>query len=463
LENFTDTNDLAGTRRVEKTGSNCLPNEVFFNIFEKIQDDKALLFSCLNVQKRWYHLALPHLWHHFEFSISSKQNIRKLNQLVTDEHLAMHLSGEIDHSLINPNFTLVRSLFLSINICGARVNDRHESELLSVSIKKFIILLTSCTDVRYLGLDIRPFCPINASIAAWRALEGANGSLLELIQCAAAREYTTLYLDVSIQKWQYDAKTSDQIQRYLRCLARHTTRLHLVDRASSSWSSIAPLLRLRRLEFENVGSPSIEACAAFWDVVESLSLEELALTGFSFPHDRTFPKWQQTLKSLRFNHFSETEETVSKILTSFPNLRTLAFHNPLSSTIDNSAVANTQIACVNLRKIVFTHCRAQRNLLSQIAKACPQLQICMPPDNASDLDIVTLIDYCPNLTALLIDSCTELTSISIHHIPRAERLRSLLFNIHHLFSLDEECTPQLARIVLITQSRTRNYGDGSER
>ena len=425
-----------------KTDIDKLPNEVLFNIFEKLQDDKSLLFNCLCLQRRWYNLALPHLWNHFEFSLGNKRDLRQLQQLVTDEHVSMCFSGE-QIETINPNFTLVRSLFLSVNLCGERINDAHDCAGVSRTINKFITLLKSCTNMRYLRLDVRPFLPINASIAAWPTLANNNALLLELVQQAGVGAYGSFFLDASLPKWQYEESSSLQIRAYLKLLAPQITRLHLVDTASTAWSSIEPFSRLRSLEFENIGNAGTEACSAFWDVLESMPLEDLGLSSLIFPRYRKFENWQN-LRSLRLNQFGEIEATVSKVLSSFPNLRTVAFHNPLHTTENTPVNAMTDIACVSLRKIVFTHCRAQPYLLSHIAKACPQLQICMPPDNASDLDIVTLIDYCPNLTVLLIDCCTDLTSVSIQHIPRAERLRSLLFNFQHLFSLDEECILALA-------------------
>jgi len=77
----------------------------------------------------------------------------------------------------------------------------------------------------------------------------------------------------------------------------------------------------------------------------------------------------------------------------------------------------------------------------------------MPPDNASDEDIITLIDSCRSLTTLLIDCCTDLTSTGIASLPRAKRLRSLMFNFQHLVYLDEECIFALAENCVDLHSR----------
>jgi hypothetical protein len=63
----------------------------------------------------------------------------------------------------------------------------------------------------------------------------------------------------------------------------------------------------------------------------------------------------------------------------------------------------------------------------------------MAPDNASDSDIITLINSCHFLTSLMVDSCKELTSISFLHFPHAARLRSFMFDVEQLSSLDEKC------------------------
>lgn len=394
------------------------------------------------VQRRWYELALQHLWYHFEFSINSERDLQKLHDIVIDQPFDSRLENGAT-SLIKPSLSMVRSLFLSINLRGERVNDVARCDAISFGIQKFTVLILACTGLRHLRLDIQPFVPLNAHFSVWEVLQEKNALIEELVRLASLKEYTTLFLDTTPPRWQYEGISSEKIRVYLDVLAPHTTRLRLAAAAAVSSSWIAPLSRLRRIEFDNIGNPKVEACAAFWDTLELIPLDELALSGVVFPRFRSFRNWK-CLRSVRLNQFCDIEGAVSTVLRSFPNLRHLALHNPLPSANDYPLSPVTEIICTNLRKLVFTRCRAQKDLLSQVALACPQLQICMPPDNASDLDIISLIDFCPNLTALHIDCCTDLTSASIHHLPRAERLRSLLFNFQHLVSLDEECIFALA-------------------
>ena len=410
------------------------------------------------VQRRWYELALPHLWCHFEFSVSSDRDLRRLGKLVTDGKIRQCLFGG-DSSCSLTNFTLVRSLSLSVNLGG----NGFQSEPIASVLTNFNALLVTCTGLRDLRLHIQPFSePTITAIPLELRVPSQNNRLLEdLVQHASQGDYATLFLDISLQRWRYEERTADRIRQYIRLLAPQITSLRLVETASASASLITPLSRLRRLEFDNLGNPGIESCAAFWDVLESLPLEDLALSGFILPL-RRFERWHR-LRSLRLNRCGNLEEAMSISLRSFPDLRSLSFHDPLPEALNTFPAPLTEIVCTNLRKIIFTHCRAQKNLLSRIAESCPQLQICMPPDNASDLDIITLIDSCPYLTALLIDGCAELTSVSIHHLPRAGRLRSLLFNFQHLVSLDEECISALSeKCPDFTQSRIPNYNDGSQ-
>ena len=412
-------------------------------MFEKLQDHKGILYYCLLVQRRWYDLALPHLWYHFEFSLTSERQLAKLNRLIPDEHLYSQLGFQSNFTR-NPNFSFVRSLFLSVNLRGERVSNRRRCEAINDALKKYLVLFAECTGVRFLRLDLQPFVPTNAHVSIWEDLDQNNGLIYELVQIAAHREYATLFLDAAQIRWQPQDVSTGQVQYYVEALGSKITRLHLCETASLTWSWLSPLHRLRRIEFDNTGNPGIEALSSFWDAITPIALEELALSGFIFPRSRTFPNWR-SLRMIRLNQFGDVEGAVSTILRSFPSLQHAAFHNPHPISNNYDPLPVSDIVCTGLRKIVFTRCRAQQNLLAQVAKACPLLQWCMPPDNASDEDIITLIDRCPNLTSLLIDCCTDLTSTSIHYIPRAERLRSLLFNFQHLFVLDEDCIFALAQ------------------
>src|ERR1700733_13350209 len=61
-----------------------LPNEVLFNIFEKLQDNKTTLCQCLLVSKRWYNLSVHHVWAELEF-IGDKKSTQLLRNVVPDE------------------------------------------------------------------------------------------------------------------------------------------------------------------------------------------------------------------------------------------------------------------------------------------------------------------------------------------------------------------------------------------
>jgi hypothetical protein len=404
-------------------------------VFEKLQDHKGTLYNCLFVQRRWHDPALSRLWYHFEFSLTSERQLTKLNRLITDNHLK---DGHHPVRSHNANFSLVRSLFLSVNLRGERVSTTRRCDAINNALGKFILVLTECTEIRFLRLDLQSFVPMNAHLDLWQHFELYNSLIYDLVRIASQRNLDTLFLDVTQDRWQRQESSSAGVQFYLETLRSQITRLQLCETASTASSWLTPLSRLRRIEFENMETSGPDALMKFWDAISLVPLEELAIFGVDFPRSRTFERWG-ALRTIRLNRFGDIHGAVSTILRSFPNLQNAAFHNPLRDSSHYEPLPVTDIVCSGLRKIVFIHCRAQKNLLSRVANACPLLQSCMPPDNASDEDIITLIDRCPNLTSLIIDGCTELTSTSIHYIPRAEQLRSLLFNVQHLVGLDEEC------------------------
>jgi hypothetical protein len=419
-----------------------LPNEVLFNILEKIQDHKGILYNCLLVSKRWYDLALRHLWYDLEICLWNKQQMRLLKNLITANSTTdlSSLSSEV----INPNFPLVRSLFLSISLRDRVVTAERCLEI-AEDLGRYIVLMKACPGVRILRLNLHPFVESDAHISQWETLSASNALIMDLVQVAATREYSSLFLDIAQQKFRYNEELSLELESYVQALQSQITRFHLCETASMVWTWFPPLTQLRRLDFENMGNPGERALSKFWDTIAQFPLEELCLSGINFPHSTKFKNWE-SLRRLRLNQFSDVDGSISTILQTFPNLHTVGFHNP-STILPSKAftpVSVTKIACTNLRQIMFTRCQAQKNILSLVAKSCPSLQTCMPPDNTSDNDIITLIDSCPFLTTLLIDCCTDLTSLGIHYIPRAGHLRSLMFNFQHLVFLDEECILALA-------------------
>jgi hypothetical protein len=268
--------------------------------------------------------------------------------------------------------------------------------------------------------------------------------IINLINLAATKEYSSLFLDISQPKWLYDQALTDSgfLGKYIEILGEKITRLHICETAAIVWSWFTVVPNLRRLDFENVGHPGEEVLTQFWGALANLSLEDLKLSGINFPRSPKFRNWP-FLRSLRLDQFGNVEATCSIVLQSFPNLRNVAFNNPNPSTTQ-TPVPIKLVACKNLRTLIFTRCQPQKNIVSLIAQSCPDIQVCMPPNNASDTDITTLIDSCPFLTTLLIDCCTDLTSTAIHYLPRAPRLRSLLYNFQHLLFLDEDCILALA-------------------
>ena len=411
---------------------NDLPNEVLFNILERFQDDKSFLSNCLIVSKRWYDIALAQLWYNIEFGIYNRYQTRTLKQLFAIEPSS-------------PNFRLVRNLELYIDLQAEMVTSSNRCQEIAETIKLYIELLRVCTGVRSLRISLHPFKDSDAHHSVWQELQVSNTIIVDLVHMASTREYSDFFLDISQPPYYFDEALSGIYQYYTQALGGQVTELHISESAALKWSWLAPLRRLRRLQFDNTGNPGEEPLARFWDTIAKLPLENLELSGITFPSGRRFKKWGKSLRMINLNRFTDIEGTCSSILQSFPNLDTLRLHNshPLPSTRTNH-VPIKRVACVNLRTAVFTQCRPQKNIISQIAKACPLLQVCMSPNNASDSDIITLIDSCQFLTTLSIDCCTNLTGASIHYVHRAERLRSFLFNFEHLNLLDEESIFALA-------------------
>jgi hypothetical protein len=141
--------------------------------------------------------------------------------------------------------------------------------------------------------------------------------------------------------------------------------------------------------------------------------------------------------------FTNVEATCCIILQSFPSLRILAFNNP-DHFAPKYPIPIKKVVCTKLRTLIFTRCQPQKNILSLVAQSCPDLHVCMAPNNTSDDDIIALIDSCPFLNTLCIDNCKELTATAIRYLPRAPRLRSLMYGMQHLVYLDEDCILALA-------------------
>lgn len=432
------------TRTVIKTIKiDKLPNEVLFNILEKVQNDKGILFNCLLVSKRWYDLAIGQLWYHLEICLNNKQQMRMLKNIVETESTMTDIT--LSSQIFNPNLSLVRSLFLSVNLRETRVLTTERCAEIAEDLGRFIVLMKVCPGVRNLRLDLHPFVESDTHLSLWKTLSASNALIMELVQVAATKEYVSMFLDIAQQKFRYDESISVELECYAQLLQSQITRLHVCETASTVWTWFPTLTRLQRLNLENIGNPGERALSRFWNTIAQFSLEELNLSGINFPRSAKFKNWS-SLRRIRLNQFGDVDGAISTILQTFPNLHTLGFHNPtpVSSSAASAPSPITEIVCTNLRQITFTHCQAQKNILSLIAKACPLLQVCMPPDNALDEDIITLIDSCPFLTTLLIDCCTDLTSVGIQYIPHAEHLRSLMFNFQHLVFLDEECIYALA-------------------
>ena len=408
-----------------------LPNEVLFNILERFQNDKPILYNCLTVSKRWYDITLPQLWYHFEFGISHRPQTRMLNRIMSIRHKS-------------PNFSLIRSLTLFVHLRGEIVSSIDRCQEINGMIRQYVDLLGICTGVRTLRIALHPFVESDARRSVWETLQTSNITILFLVQAIAMREYSELFFDISQEKFHFEEGLWDIYQHYIDIIGGQVTKLHLCESAEQMWPWFTTLRRLRKLTFENTGNPGERTLSKFWDTISKYPLEELYLSGITFPRERKFKKWQNSLRMINLNRFNDVEGACSTILQSFPNLHSLRLHNSNSFPIKNTSVPIEEIVCNNLRTVVFTHCRPQNNIISQIAEACPFLQVCMPPNNASDSDIIKLIDSCQFLTTLSIDCCTNLTSASIHYIPRAERLRSLLFNFEHFVVLDEECIRALA-------------------
>jgi F-box-like len=403
---------------------NHLPNEVLFNVFDNLLDDKPLLSNCLTVSKRWYDLALPLLWHEFQFDIHLRRQLRQLDCLLSVQE--------------NPGFLLVRNLTLNVNLRGERVTSSDRCQEIANTIRQYIEFLRVSTGIQNLRLGLQPFVEMDAHQSRWQELEANNSIIMELVDFAATRKYSELFLDVQQPKWQFEEGNSDIYRHYVEALGPQITRLHLCETASEIWPWLTSLRRLRRLHLENMGNANEESLTKFWDTIARFPLEELNLAGVTFPQEREFKKWR-SIRMIILNQFNNVEGTCSRILESFPNLRFLSLNNANNLHCGNSFFPFKEIVTPNLRPPNFNHCRPQQGIISLIAQSVPNLEMCLPPDNASDSDIVTLIDCCPFLRILQVDGCYNITRKSIQYMPNAKRLQSLKVNADQLLFLDKDC------------------------
>lgn len=413
-----------------------LPNEVLSNVLEKLQDEKAVLYNCLFVAKRWYEVAVRHLWYNLRFSLIARGQLRMLNRLTPST------SSPLED--VNPHFSLVRHLEIYIDLCGERVNSADRCAEIKETIMRYIEILRNCPSVRFLRLSLHPFTQANANDVQWEELERNNSLIDELVCTAASREYSEIFLDIAKPKYFFEEGYSTILQNYVEMLGPQVTSLRFCEGATPIWQWFGPLRQLRRLDAEILGSPTEDELSKFWDAISVIPLEELNLSGVSLPRNRQFKNWI-SLRTIRLNQFSDVQYATSTILQSFPNLRSVAFHNPNNLPSKDTPCPITKVICTKLRTISFTRCSPQENIISLIARYCPLLQACMPPNNTSDGDIITLIDSCPGLNTLLIDSCPKLTSTAIGHMGRAHHLRSVLFNIEHVVFFTQECIYALAK------------------
>ena len=408
-----------------------LPPEILTNIFERLQDDKPTLYNCLFVSKLWCSNALSNLWYHFEFRLSLKSQLQVLTKLLSADP-----RGSVKST--NASFLDVRSLYLHVNLGGEIVVNTDRCQEIANTLRQFIHLLNSCPTVRELRIHLHPFVESNAHRSVWPELRSLNSLIDQLVEFASSRPYSELFLDVPQPQWHFEEGLSDIYFNYIQSFGPQITRLNICETASVTWEWLKPLTNLRRLAFQNRGIPGEDALSKFWDTIERLPLEELNLSRVNFPRKRKFKSWK-FLSAIILNQFYDVEGTCSTILHSFPHLRRLGLHNPIVLPSVETSVPVKKIVCSNLRTIEFTRCKPQKHLLSLIAKTCPHLRVCSPPDNASDDDIIAIIDSCKFLDTLTIDGCTNLTSLAIHSLPRTRRLRSVLFHTQHLEYLDERC------------------------
>jgi len=408
-----------------------LPPEILTNIFERLRDDKQTLYRCLFVSKLWCSNALPNLWYHFEFRLIFPRQLQVLTKLLSTEPRESTKST-------NASFLDVRSLHLQVNLGGEIVIKTERCEEIKETLHQFIQLLDSCPNIRALRISLHPFVESNAHRSVWPDLESLNFLINQLVDVASSKDYSDLFLDVPQPQWHFEEGLSDTYFHYVHSFTPQITRLHICETASLAWKWLQPLTKLRRLTFHNKGAPGEDVNSRFWDTIGSFPLEEVILWGVNFPRKRKFKSWR-SLRSIILNQFYDVEGACSAVLQLFPELRRLGLHNPIVLPSHETPTPIKKIVCNSLRTIEFTRCKPQKAVLSMIAKACPHLRVCSPPDNASDEDIITVIDFCRDLGTLTIDGCTGLTSASIHSLPRTRYLRSVRFHTHHLEYLDERC------------------------
>jgi F-box-like len=415
------------------TTVDALPNEVIFNIFEKLQevDRNRDLYHCLFVSKRWSNLALPLIWQEFEFHLAHPNQIRLIDRFLENPECRAHLQ-------------FVRSLSLYISLRGDRVLSYQRCCDICDSVEQFVKLLSACTGLQSLRLKLQTFVESSCHPLFWDRLETANASIKELVRVASLQKYSQLSLHIDQPLWSMEDGVSEISAEYVEALGPQTTRLHLSENASQAWQWLKSSPRIRSLRFDNTASDAEAALTPFWGAIKELPLEELTLSRVTFPpKTRRFPNWHN-LRRITLNQFNDVEGTCATILSSFPNLFAVSLNNPLNFQPPATTTPIPQIVCTNLRVVVFTQCRTQKSLTAAIAKVCPNIRVFMPPTNANDADIITLIDHCPFLDTLSIDYCHNLTSVSFHYIPRANRLRSFKFHVDHFMYFDEECIFALA-------------------
>ena len=406
---------------------------MIFNIFERLQDTDRNrdIYHCLLVSKRWHSLALPLIWQDFEFHIINPRHVRLLDRL-------------LEQPDTRARFEFVRSLFLKIHLRGERVVSLDRCQEIAQTVAQFTELLKLTTGLQSLRLVLETFVESNSDHSVWEQLREVNSGIMELTRVAGTKEYAHLFLDIAQPPWSLEDGVSEISRQYVEHLGPQTTRLHLFENAvqTAQWFNIMP--RIRTLQFENTGNGSEGALLPFWEAIKNLSLEDLTLTRVPFPpRTRRFTSWQ-CLRTINLNQFNDVEGTCATILKSFPNLYALRLHNPINLTTYSTTTPIPEIVCTGLRIVVFTRCKPQRNLTAAIAKASPNIRVFMPPNNADDTDIITLIDHCPFLDTLSIDYCHQLTSLSFHYIPRAKHLRSFRFYVDHFMYFDMECIIALA-------------------
>jgi hypothetical protein len=288
-----------------------LNEDIFFLIFEELQDDSKSLFSCLMVNRLWCEIIIPILWRNpwcYEINYSNKNYLFAI--------IASYLSDDIKESLTSqgirlPSFSHQSLLFdylsfcRNVNICIINslisIGSPSENDHSFLQREFYGLFMKRCSRLKYLDM-----IPIEHQIFYFPEAKLSLKSLYEL-KCNASFSSSHFY----------ELTGLEGISKYIQ-------RLIIVNVDQKSYHGIAKLIKVQKnlKYFEWIDDYGIYGdleVDPYKEII--LALEKKANT---INHLKIYFN-HEVDHTLHFSH--DVDDTLQKILSRFHKLKTLIIND----------------------------------------------------------------------------------------------------------------------------------------